>query len=278
MQGALSNPEILGSSRGYFYARLIELYFLHGDPATEVARTRSALDAGPPVDLRYVFDVAPALAVSEHFRTRCDGECLKRLADLFPAEATGSKLAAVVGRVKIGALAFEHRGKRQQRQAWDALAAAAVAGFLAPVRWWARRYAVRADIALELTDGTQLLAQLMKLDAEGWTGPLIGLLPRLEGRIEHPYLAQSLGTPIEKQSEHLAASAELMSPRRVETEARASLTPVSKDPRRLEPSPRRLAGTIGQNRKAKSQGTARRTRSARSHDADEGHGHRPPLA
>ena len=181
MQGALSNPEILGSSRGYFYARLIELYFLHGDPATEVARTRSALDAGPPVDLRYVFDVAPALAVSDHFRTRCDGECLKRLADLFPAEATGSKLAAVVGRVKIGALAFEHRGKRQQRQAWDALAAAAVAGFLAPVRWWARRYAVRADIALELTDGTQLLAQLMKLDAEGWTGPLIGLLPRLEG-------------------------------------------------------------------------------------------------
>ena len=181
MQESLSNPVVLGSSRAYFFARLVELQFLRGDPGAEVVTTHAALEAGPSVDVRYVPDIAPALAVADHVQPRCNGRCQSRLAELQIAERTGAKLVAVVGRVKIGALAFEHRTMRRQRDAWVALADAADAGFLGAIQWWIRRYAPFAHLAVELPNGTRLLAQLMKLDPEGWRSALIALLPTIAG-------------------------------------------------------------------------------------------------
>ena len=181
LRESLVDPSVLGSTRAYIYARLIELLFLRGDPPAEIAQALAALESGPPIDPRYSADVVPSLSVADHLGVPCEGQCQLRLAELHAVEAKGAKLVGVVGRVKVGALAFHHRGRRNQREAWLALADAATGGFLPILREWVRRYTPYARIALEIPNGAQLLARLMGWDPDAWRSPLIGLLPMLEG-------------------------------------------------------------------------------------------------
>jgi ATP/maltotriose-dependent transcriptional regulator MalT/DNA-binding SARP family transcriptional activator len=181
LRGSLANPSVLGSARAYHFARLVELLFLHGDSSAEIAPALTAIESEPLIDPRYYADVVPSLAVSDHLRIGCAGRCQLRLADLHAVEANGAKLVGIVGRVKVGALAFEHRGKRHQREAWGALADAVNFGFLPILRGWARRYASHAHVALERPNGAQLLAQLVRWDPEGWRSAAIGVLPMTGG-------------------------------------------------------------------------------------------------
>jgi len=181
LREATASPQVLGAVHSLIFARLIELMFVEGRPSRDISEVVDALKAGPPVDPRYVAELAPALAIGEHLSPACGGACQKMLRVLNTAELTGARFVASQGRVKIGALALEHRALRPKREAWDALAEAVEAGFTAPIRWWVRRYAPHAKDVLRTADGAQLIATFVTSDPEVWRPAAIGLIPELAG-------------------------------------------------------------------------------------------------
>jgi len=181
LREATSNRGVLGAGNGLFFARLIECLFLYGQPAAEIAQARESLETGPPIDPRYTAEVAPALSVARHAGSDCESRCQEQLGDLRAAADMGAIYVAVVGRVKIGALALDHRAMRPKREAWSALADAVAKEFVVPIRWWVRRYAPHAKLALDLRDGAELLAMLVGWDPDGWRSALIDLLPSTTG-------------------------------------------------------------------------------------------------
>jgi ATP/maltotriose-dependent transcriptional regulator MalT/DNA-binding SARP family transcriptional activator len=173
-------PRILGAGISVFYARLIELLYLTDAPAAEINLAREQFAAWPH-DSRYSADVAPALAIVDHASPSCDGACQRYLEDLAVAHEAGAILTACIGRVKIGALAFEHSGFRAKREAWTALANASNRGFLGPMRAWVRRYAPHVRHARSVEGGPALLSSLVDLDPEGWRAALVAALPKTTG-------------------------------------------------------------------------------------------------
>lgn len=140
------------------------------------------MESGYTVDLRYSAEIAPARSIADHVTADCGGRCLGRLAELDLAATAGANLVALTGRVKIGALALEHRALRPKREAWRALAEAFSAGYLEPIRWWVRRYVGSARMALELPIGADLLARLLAWDPDGWRITVLQLLPATTGQ------------------------------------------------------------------------------------------------
>ena len=139
------------------------------------------MESGAPIDLRYSAEIAPARSIALH-AAGCDGGCLGRLGEMADAESAGARLVAAVGRVKIGALALEHRAIRPKRDAWIALSQALSDGFLEGIRWWVRRYAAHAQLALDLPSGADTLAELLAWDPEGWRPDVLRLIPLTDGQ------------------------------------------------------------------------------------------------
>lgn len=189
LREATSDQRVLGAGHGLSFARLIECLFLHGRPASEITEARESLAMGPPIDPRYAAEVAPALSVAHHAGPNCDGECQEQLVELRAAAVAGAAYVSVAGRVKIGALAMDHRPMRPRREAWSALADAVAGEFVAPMRWWTRRYAPHSKLALDLPNGAELLAKLAHGDPEGWRAALIDLLQSTTGPSREVLLA-----------------------------------------------------------------------------------------
>jgi ATP/maltotriose-dependent transcriptional regulator MalT/DNA-binding SARP family transcriptional activator len=176
MRQATSDANALGAGHTVLFARLVELLFLAERPRDEIRDAGDALQNGPD-DPRYAAEIAPALAVLDHVARDCMGECQERLSVLDAAEQSGARLLSLIGRVKVGALALDHRsGSRAKRSAWMALAASHRANVLAPIRLWARRFSVHAKYALEVRDGVDLLMALVNWDPDGWRSSLVGVL------------------------------------------------------------------------------------------------------
>lgn len=175
MREATTNAQALGAGHTVLFARLVELLFVADRPRDEVRDAGDALVSGPD-DPRYAAEVAPAMAILDHISGDCSGECQSRLAVLASADKSGAHLLSLQGRVKIGALAFEHRSTRAKRDAWVAVRDCQRAGLLAPLRLWTRRFAQHTKHALEVPGGTQLLMDLVNWDPEGWRSSLIGVL------------------------------------------------------------------------------------------------------
>ena len=181
LEEATANPGVLGAGNSLILSALIEVLYLSGRGPGEVIDAWARLEAGPPVDPRYAPEIAPSISLAHHVGDSCDGSCQQPLTELDEAEATGANYVAMVGRVKIGALALEHRAKGSKLDAWRALSAALGRGFAGPMRWWVRKYAEHGHLALELPDGPELLAQLLGSDPEGWRTCVLSLLPTTTG-------------------------------------------------------------------------------------------------
>lgn len=183
LRDATASPTILGGANAPLFARLIECLFLDNQPIDEVLTARASIDSGPPVDLRYSAEIAPAQSVADHVESACNGRCLDRLSEVAHAQSIGARLIALTGQVKIGALALEHRSIRAKRDAWRALAEAHSARYLEPIRSWVRRYASHAGLALDMGfEGAELVAELLAWDPEGWRGAVLKLLPTTVGQ------------------------------------------------------------------------------------------------
>jgi DNA-binding SARP family transcriptional activator len=182
LRDATSSPEVLGAASAPIYARLVECLYLDDQAVGEIMDAKLRMQSGPPIDPRYSAEIAPARSIAIHVEGACTGKCLDGLSELADAESVGAKLVAAIGRVKIGALALEHRAARAKREAWIALGEALPAGFLEPIRWWVRRYAPHAQLALSLPAGGDVLAELLAWDPEGWRNDLLRVLPLATGR------------------------------------------------------------------------------------------------
>jgi DNA-binding SARP family transcriptional activator len=179
---ATSSPAVLGAANAPLFSRLVESLYLDHQPDRDIFEAASVMESGAPVDLRYSAEIAPARSIAVHVAASCNGRCLERLAEMADAEAAGARLVAAVGRVKIGALALEHRANRPKRDAWLALSQALSDGFLGAIRWWVRRFAAHADVALQLPSGAETLAQLLAWDPDGWRADVMRLLPLAAGQ------------------------------------------------------------------------------------------------
>jgi DNA-binding SARP family transcriptional activator/tetratricopeptide (TPR) repeat protein len=181
LQEATADPGVLGGGNSLFLSALIEFLHLSGRAPEDIIEARARLEAGPPVDPRYAAEIAPARALADHVGPACGGKCQERLRELDAAEACGATYVAIVGRVKIGAIALDHSQRRGKIEAWRALSAAVSRGFIGPMTWWVRKYAVHGRLALGLPDGTELLAALLRGDPEGWRNCVLSLLPEITG-------------------------------------------------------------------------------------------------
>ena len=181
LEEATANPDVLGGGNSLFLSALIEFLYLSGKPADEITAAHIRLDAGPPIDPRYAAEIAPSRSLADHVGDSCDGECQQRLRELDAAADTGATYVATIGRVKIGALALEHKPKRGKIEAWRSLSTAVSLGFTTPMRWWVRRYADHGRLALELPDGPALLATLLRIDPDGWRSCVLSLLAETSG-------------------------------------------------------------------------------------------------
>ena len=192
LQEATANPEVLGAGNSLFLSALIEFLYLQGRSAREISEARLKLEEGPPIDPRYSAEIAPARSIADHLEEPCAGKCQQRLQELEGAAATGATYVALVGRLKIGALALEHRSKRSRLEAWRTLAAAVSRGFVGPIRWWVRKYADHGDLALDLPEGAELLTRLLAWDPEGWRSCVLALLPKTAGSARATLLRASI--------------------------------------------------------------------------------------
>ena len=179
---ATAARHVLGGAEAPIFSRLIEWLYLDGRTTEQVLATRDSMLAGPPIDLRYEAEVAPSLAVAMHATGDCQGRCQQHLQAIREAEARGEVYVALMGRVKVGALALEHRARRPKLEAWRALAQAYALGYATIIRPWVRRFAAHAPLALELDDGADLLASLLAWDPDGWRSAAIELLRGSSGQ------------------------------------------------------------------------------------------------
>ena len=176
----LANPDVLGSIHAHAYAAAIETSFLVAADRGEIRRLAQGL-AQINEDPRYLMDTAPARAIAAHVATNCKGGCLKIGRELVDAAARGATYSALIGAVKIGALALSHGGSRHVAAAWDAVRAADAAGFLPPLRWWLRLYAAHSDHLSDSPEGAELLEKLVVADPDGWRRTLLRAIERASG-------------------------------------------------------------------------------------------------
>lgn len=179
---AIKNRDPLGNAYPIVASGLVEVLFLAGAPASEIRPTVDGIErVDQRVDQRHSSDLIPAQAIACHVLRECEGQCQSFLANLEQVDISGAVFQSSTCRVKVGALAFDHRPIGPKRRAWEALGHAVRNGWLPSVRWWARHYAADAEIALRMPDGAAVLAALMTADPDGWRNALLQVLPLARG-------------------------------------------------------------------------------------------------
>ena len=181
LRAASEDPVVLGAAYPTVLASLIEAVYLGGAGATVL---RAATDAGLShfqLDARHEAEVIPSRAIVDHVLASCTGGCQQNLERLRIAHRDGAGYVALMGRLKLGALALDHRSPVARREAWIALTEVVELGLLPAARYWARRYAPHAAVGMKMPGGSRLLTALMKFDPDGWRDAVIGVLPNATG-------------------------------------------------------------------------------------------------
>ncbi|HEX2767479.1 MAG TPA: BTAD domain-containing putative transcriptional regulator [Candidatus Limnocylindria bacterium] len=197
VERARAHVTFLGGIRAVANSLMIEALYLAGR-VREIGPFAADLLAFPP-DPRHAPESAGALAIARHVTGNpCDGTCLSTLTDLDEAEGKGAHLAALIGRVKVSTLAFEHREPRRQAIAWRA-AHAAVSSRLHPaLRWWLRRLAPHSARQSNSETNVDTITKLAIADPDGWRDALVEVLPR--ARANRPILIATLSRIANRQT------------------------------------------------------------------------------
>jgi DNA-binding SARP family transcriptional activator len=153
---------------------LIETLYLNGADGAILNEPAVALN-GHPVDPRLGAEVAPALALAQHRNSRCRGGCQTALSTLAEWNGKGATLSVVIGEVKIGALALDHKPASALGRVGDSLRSASEGGMLPYLRYWIREYGRHSRLILEVS-GVDLLLRFLENDPEYWRVPLLKLL------------------------------------------------------------------------------------------------------
>lgn len=194
VRAAVSDLAVLGAERAAIQARLVEYLFLAGYDRAAVGLAATPLLSSRDVDPRYFAETAPARAIALHVRDDCLGDCQGLLKSLDPTQESRAWLWAVVGRMKIGALALEHRDRASRKRAWVALEEGWSGGYLRPFKGWVRRFAADASFGLRQA-GAPLLADLADWDPEAWRMPMIDLLSNAKPQDRALLLAAAVRSP-----------------------------------------------------------------------------------
>lgn len=179
LQSVASNSSVLGALHALINGRLIEALFL-ARRGREIPAVADDITRRTP-DPRYLMETAAARAIAAHVRGDCDGGCMSFREELDAAERHGASLTAAWGRVKMGSLVLEHRGRGNEAWAWRAIADAEREGLAGSLREWFRLYVPFAHTALRQQDGAQLLARLAGRDPDAWRAALVRCLPTARG-------------------------------------------------------------------------------------------------
>jgi DNA-binding SARP family transcriptional activator/tetratricopeptide (TPR) repeat protein len=179
-------------------ACIVECMFIIGGRDSDARAVAQVIEASPQ-DPRHFTETVPAMAIAEHLSAQCSGDCLQYASELDRAYDLGSTSTATIARVKLGALALEHRALRARVQAWSAVKAAVEQGLAPSLRWWLRRYATPGSIrtGLQIASGDVVIAELAEADPEGWRDALVESLPLAGRDTRRRFLAvlQRVATP-----------------------------------------------------------------------------------
>jgi DNA-binding SARP family transcriptional activator len=171
----LAEMPTLGSIREAVLVLLIEALYLGGGDRGQLADALDALSQQHH-DPRLGADSAPAIALARHRLGTCRGGCQIATRTLSEWGARGAFLHALVGEVKLGALALDHRGKRAANRVCNILRQAEAARVLPFLRHWLREYGRHASTLFEEPGGASLLLRLLENDPDYWRLPLLELL------------------------------------------------------------------------------------------------------
>ena len=160
-------------------ARLTEAMFLDGRAVDEIS-TVAGLIAAQDQDARYKSDTVSGVAIGVHVAGGCSGQCQTLLDELKDDQARGWRGMTTIVRIKVGALAMEHRDPKKHALAWAAAADALKLGLAPQLRWWLRRYAIPSPIvrAMRQPGGPEVVTRLADLDPDGWRTALVRAIDR----------------------------------------------------------------------------------------------------
>ena len=194
MREATADASVLGARLMMMQARTVEYLFLASQSDQAVKTASKPLLDSHTVDPRYFGETAPAIAIALHVTGACIGRCQTVLESLDAIQGSSTRFWALVGRVKIGALALDHRERVGRRRAWLALREGWNGGYLRPFKGWVRRYATDAAFGLR-TVGPELLASFVDWDPDGWRAAVLPLLATTRGAHRALLLAATTRNP-----------------------------------------------------------------------------------
>ena len=197
MEMARADSAYLGGLHFEVNSRLIEALFLAGRRADIPRVARDLLLKTP--DPRHNAEAAAARAMGIHAQGRCSGECLSAAEELDRAELQGGVATAASGRVKLGVLALEHGGPKNQQWAWGAISKANELGLWHSLLPWLRQFAPHARSALKHRGGASTLAGLAALDPEAWRAAVIDTLATARGN-DRAVILESVGRTANRQT------------------------------------------------------------------------------
>jgi DNA-binding SARP family transcriptional activator len=125
--------------------------------------------------------VEPAASVATHVLGGCDGSCLKTVDLLIHWERRDANTIAAIGLVKLGPLAFSHRGRAAVPTVLGWLERAERYGLLPFLKWWLRDYGPFAPLLAASNRGTAVLLRFLEADPEFWRAPVASILARANG-------------------------------------------------------------------------------------------------
>jgi DNA-binding SARP family transcriptional activator len=171
----LAEMPTLGSIRDAVSVLLIEALYLGGGDRRQLADASDALSQTEH-DPRLGVDIAPAAALARHRLGPCRGGCQAAHRTLSEWNARGARLQALIGEVKLGALALDHRGKQAADRVCGILQDADAEHVLPFLRYWLREYGRHAPTLIEVPQGATLLIRFLENDPEYWRLPLLELI------------------------------------------------------------------------------------------------------
>jgi DNA-binding SARP family transcriptional activator len=198
LSAALRHEAALGSLEALLSAEQVDALYLAGGAPDSLKKAGQRIVRGKH-DARYRAEIAVGIAISEHAAGSCNGECRSAGRELELESERGARLIYLVGKMKLGLLAFDHRRKRDTEQAWRAVQGCMDLGIAPGLKWWLRRYAERAPTALAVSGGSEVVCRLGALDPDGWRDALIETLQQASGR-DREQLVESLSRMANKST------------------------------------------------------------------------------
>jgi ATP/maltotriose-dependent transcriptional regulator MalT/DNA-binding SARP family transcriptional activator len=167
---------------------LIECLYLNGSNPEEMGSLLAELESidGDP---RLAPTTVLARALAAHRLGECAGRCDEAYGTLAAWEANGASLTAMLGRIPLAILAFEHDRNRGAAKAAPLLSEAAASPVSTSLRYWLRMFTPHLPAIVKQLDRPILLLDLISVDPRHWT-PVVGLLiPSLTGDIRADVIA-----------------------------------------------------------------------------------------